>query len=352
VPCVGRPNGTDNNDCSNSLQVCSSAPIATVSTGPGIQSEGCTGGTCPAGGENHTNWYYIVMQTSGTFNFNIVPNVGTDDFDFIFYGPNVTCSALGAPIRCSDAGVTGTTGLGGGATDVVEDVTGDGWLAPMNVTAGDVYVLSVDRWSPGGNGYTLNFGGTASLDCTPLPVELIDFTANYNKKENIVDLYWHTQSEINSDYFIIETSTDGKNYKKLSTIDGAGNTAYETEYITFDTKPVYGTNYYKLIQVDMQGNKKELKTISVFVDKNIEYSLKLQPNPANTLTTIEFQNKRNETVEIIIYDYLGNIVYKQPYNSIDGVNKYKLNIESFIEGMYMVTIVTSSTTIKGKLIKH
>ncbi len=351
VPCAGGPNGTDNNDCSQSFQVCNSSSITSVSTGPGIQSEGCTAGTCPAGGENHTNWYYIVMQTSGTFLFNIVPDVNSDDFDFTFFGPDVSCSSLGAPIRCSDAGVTGTTGLGNGATDVVEDVIGDGWLAPMNVTAGEVYVLSVDRWSPGGNGYTLNFGGTASLDCTPLPVQLIDFTADYNKDNNIVELYWHTQSEVNSDYYIIETSTDGKNYNKLVEIDGAGNTSYETEYLTNDYQPKSGINYYKLTQVDFQGKKRELKKVSVFVEKKPEFTISLIPNPANKQTTIKYENTKAETVEVFVYDSFGKVVFKAKTESIDGINNFNLNVSDFDEGIYMIAVSTSNGLLKTKLIK-
>ncbi len=351
VPCAGGPNGTDNNDCNQSFQVCNSSPINTVSTGPGIQPEGCTTGSCPAGGENHTNWFYIVMQTSGTFTFNVTPNVSSDDFDFTFFGPNVSCNSLGAPIRCSDAGVTGTTGLGNGAVDVVEDVNGNGWLAPMNVTAGEVYVLNVDRWSPGGNGYTLNFGGTASLDCTPLPVQLLDFTAEYNRDNNVVELYWHTESEINSDYFIVETSTDGKNYEKLIEIDGAGNTSYETEYLTNDYQPKSGINYYKLTQVDFQGKKRELKKVSVYVEKKPEYTISLIPNPASKQTIIKYENTKAETVEIFVYDSFGKIVFKTKTESIEGINNFNLNINDFDNGIYMVAVSTSTGLLKTKLIK-
>ena len=352
VPCVGGPTGIDNNDCSTSLQLCSSSPVTTVSTGPGILSEGCSVGTCPAGGENHTNWFYFQVQTSGTFTFFVNPDVNSDDFDFTFFGPNVTCGSLGSPIRCSDAGNTGNTGLGSGASDLTEDVLGDGWLAPMNVVAGETYVLSVDRWSPGGNGYTLNFGGTASLDCTPLDVSLLDFTAEYNENEDVVDLYWHTASEINNDYFIVETSTDGKNYEELIKINGAGNTTFETEYLTFDTQPKRGTNYYRLVEVDMNGKKRHLKTISVFVKKKQEFTLNLIPNPAAESTIINFDSQIEETVELMVYDYSGQAIIKNKIETIIGNNKYQLNIGDFKQGVYMVTLSTSEGVIKTKLIKN
>jgi len=352
VPCASGPNGTDNNDCNVSTQICSNSPINTVSTGPGISSEGCVYGSCPAGGENHSNWFYIVMQTSGTFTFNVNPNVNSDDFDFTFFGPNVTCGSLGSPIRCSDAGTTGNTGLGNGASDVTEDVNGNGWLAPMNVNSGDVYILCVDRWSPGGNGYTLNFSGTASLDCTPLDVSLIDFTANYKRDDNMVDLYWHTASEMNSDYFIIETSTNGQDYEKLVEIDGAGNTTFETEYITFDTQPKSGTNFYRLIQVDLQGVKRKLKTVSVFVEKKQEFTLNLKPNPANQYTIVNFESNTKETAELMVYSYSGNVIFKTKIDANIGQNQYQLNINDFEQGIYLIALSTSEGIIKTKLIKN
>jgi len=99
VPCAGGPNGTDNNDCINLTPLCSGTTINGASSGPGIVAEGCTGGTCPAGGENFSNWYTITAQTTGSFNITLTPTVATGDYDFAIYGPNVTCGALGAPIR-------------------------------------------------------------------------------------------------------------------------------------------------------------------------------------------------------------------------------------------------------------
>jgi hypothetical protein len=43
--------------------------------------------------------------------FKIDPLVNTQDYDFALYGPNVTCTSLGTPLRCSYAAVTGNTGL-------------------------------------------------------------------------------------------------------------------------------------------------------------------------------------------------------------------------------------------------
>ena len=73
VPCAGGPSGTENYDCVNMTPLCSSASVGGNASGPGLSAEGCTGSDCPAGGENHTNWYTFTAQTSGTLNITIAP---------------------------------------------------------------------------------------------------------------------------------------------------------------------------------------------------------------------------------------------------------------------------------------
>lgn len=134
VPCAGGPNGTDNNDCSTVTTLCSNTSFGANSTGPGLSSDGCSFGTCPAGGENFTNWYAFQIATSGTLNITVTPQTITDDYDFAVYGPGVNCSNLGDPIRCSDAAIAGVTGTGGD-TDLSEPAAGNGQVAKMNVVA-------------------------------------------------------------------------------------------------------------------------------------------------------------------------------------------------------------------------
>src|SRR5690606_8897576 len=109
-----------------------------------------------------------------------------------------------------------------------EDVNGDGITRRLNgVNAGDTYILVVDEWSPNaGSGYTLSFGGTSSLDCTVLPIELAEFNAEYQPQTDLVDLVWITNSELNSSHFEVEKSTDGIHFRTIATVNAMGNSQY------------------------------------------------------------------------------------------------------------------------------
>lgn len=186
---VAQPAG--NSDCTAPTQICSNAALTDNSSGPGINAgDGCSG--CVTG-ETYSNWYIFSPTTSGSLSLAINPNVGTDDLDFAIYGPGASCGSLGTPIRCSYATGTGSTGMTGGSGDNSEDVSGNSWVNPLNVTAGQVYYLMINNWTAGGSGYGLNFSGsTASLNCVPLPIELISFKGEAMDTYNT--LSWKTAS--------------------------------------------------------------------------------------------------------------------------------------------------------------
>ena len=353
IPCTGGPNGTDNNDCNNMTPLCSSASIGGNSSGPGIVAEGCTGTACPAGGENHTNWYTFTAQTTGTLNINIVPTDPTDDYDFAIYGPNVTCGALGSPIRCTDSGVQGNTGMNGGAGDFTEPVTGDGFLQTMNVTAGQNYILVVDEWSPNaGSGYTLNFSGTASLDCNILPVELSTFEVDYISDQGVVDIVWETESERDNDYFVLERSSDGQYYEEIARIKGTGNSNSLSKYFTVDENPFVGVNYYRLKQVDVSGgeNYSEVKSINILDDY---YDLlSVSPNPTTDRTEIVFNAYGNENADLKIYSMSGQLIEHASINCQKGGNRMEIDLNGQEDGIYMLTLSTNHKTYTTKLIKQ
>lgn len=84
----------------------------------------------------------------------------------------------------------------------------------------------------------------------PLPVELSKFTATAREVHYLIK--WQTLSETNNDYFILESTADGHNYKLIKRISGAGNSYSLMNYIVCDTTDLNMT-CYRLNQVDYNG---------------------------------------------------------------------------------------------------
>jgi hypothetical protein len=94
-----------------------------------------------------------------------------------------------------------------------------------------------------------------------LPVELVDFYVE-NKIE-VNNLSWVTASELNNDYFIVENSTDGYIWDIMRLVNGAGNSTTKNTYELEHRNYKEAINYYRLTQVDFDGNREVFKTIAI-----------------------------------------------------------------------------------------
>jgi len=161
------------NDCSNATVICGNINFTYRPTGPGNDDFATNPNPpCLPNGnvESQSVWLEITIATSGDLEFVIKPNNGTDDYDWVIYGPNAMCNNLVNPVRCSSTTFLGdgTTGLGNGALDTSEGPgTGDGFLAPLPVFTGQKYIIFINNWSSTSSGFDLEFGGTATFNEPP-----------------------------------------------------------------------------------------------------------------------------------------------------------------------------------------
>lgn len=335
----------DNNDCIAATAICSNASFTGASVGPGIASEGCSG--CNTS-EHFSNWYRFCAQTTGALNLTIDPAVNTQDYDFALYGPNTTCTSLGSPVRCSYAAVTGNTGLRAASVDVSENVAGDGWVSTLNVTAGQCYYMMVSQWSAGGSGFTIDFTGTtASLNCTILPVELVHF--DVIKQGEAAQLDWVTMSEVNNDYFVVERSRDNILYSAVRVLDGQGNSTEATWYSALDENPFPGISYYRLKQVDYDGefSYSDVKSFT------IEHAGKLVvlPTENGNQVNILFNAQHSGAEQLFVYDFSGRMVFSKNISFMHGFNSVKLDMSDLSRGMYFLSFAAGEEIYKAKFIR-
>lgn len=304
--CSGGVSGNQN--CDNRTQVCNDASFTGNSSGFDTQelpNDGTIDGCLTV--EHQSSWYIFQISTSGTLALNITTTV---DYDFAIWGPNTSCASLGTPVRCSFSGLSGNTGLGNSATDFSDgDGTGgngglDAWVSTLNVTAGETYIMLIDNFTANSTPFTLDWTltGGASLNCTPLPVELYYFEVT-NKEcfENI--LSWSTISELNNDRFEIEKSTDGLDFNRIGIIDGSGNSNSIKSYNFIDKNIKNIDSYYRIKQIDYDGRE---KTTSIKYIKNNCFDVKLI-KVTNILGQLVDENQRG----IILLYYDNNTIIKK-----------------------------------------
>lgn len=163
---------------------------------------------------------------------------------------------------------------------------------------------------------------------TPLPVELLFFDAKLNEYGRSVDLSWATQTEINSDYFDVQRRTDDNSWETLDRVDVAGNSINVEQYYAVDEHPVFGINYYRLKQVDQNGEVNFSETRAVALQATDD--IMLFPNPANNSLTVMSDKLRFSRVTIV--DQTGRVV---PYTAcFSSDNSMRIDTQNMSNGFY------------------
>ncbi len=184
-------------------------------------------------------------------------------------------------------------------------------------------------WAVGSDGviiYTSNGG---------IPVELTSFTAAANNKK--VTLCWSTATETNNKGFEIERSNDKHIWEKIGFVNGHGTVTEPKNYSFEDLTIISDVYYYRLKQVDFNGDFTYSKTIEVTIGLPKEYSLSQNyPNPFNPVTTINYQIPKDGFVSLKVYDILGKEIATL-VNSDKAQGKYTVEFDGsrFASGMYI-----------------
>lgn len=169
----------------------------------------------------------------------------------------------------------------------------------MDVSDNNVYVSL-------GNEQNAAINATETQASTTLPVELVDFTADAGA--NFVTLNWTTASELNNFGFEVLKSVDGVNFSKVGFVNGNGTTDAEIDYTYADEGLAAGTYYYKLKQIDYDGNYEYSGVVEAVVTAGGFNLSQNYPNPFNPTTSISFDIPSKAHVELLITNTLGQVV--------------------------------------------
>ena len=176
---------------------------------------------------------------------------------------------------------------------------------------------------------------------------MLDFTAKLNN--NKVNLNWKTLTEINNDYFIIEKSIDNINYSFVERVKGAGRSNRLINYNTIDENPYNGVSYYRLKQIDFDGNYECFSPVAVNNSNNEnDISINLYPNPitlGNDL--IVYSEIINENTLFSVIDIKGTVIFN---NYTISSNTITINTNNIEKGIYFIVIESNNKVFHERFI--
>ncbi|MEL6274597.1 MAG: T9SS type A sorting domain-containing protein [Bacteroidota bacterium] len=184
-------------------------------------------------------------------------------------------------------------------------------------------------------------GSTAPL----LPVELVFFKAEALEGQRTF-LEWQTATEENNDYFEVQGSRDGKDFKVIGVETGAGTTSDMQRYATWDEAPAIGKNYYRLKQVDFDGSY-EYSEVRVVEFKSRGVAVEIYPNPASDYIQIVFSDSEEEG-RLRLFDAAGRLMVDQKVAR--GAYREQMQVNILPRGVYYLQIKTSGGVQQQKII--
>jgi len=244
---------------------------------------------------------------------------------------------------------------------VVGDVIKWVWIngSSFHTTTSLTIPVGATTWDVLLNGSNLNFSYTATTagsytyqcDLHPLimqgsftvsaavPVTLTSFyTTNVNERPG---LKWSTGTEVNTDYFSVRRSDNGKNFREIGRVPATGNSSTEKKYNYVDEKLTPATRfvYYSIAIVDKDG-KSQLSPIKIFKNRSAATKLitSLSPNPISAPghLMLQFNADRPGTMSAKLFDMQGKEILSTNLSASQGINNGHIHLGDIPAGNYTI----------------
>jgi glucose/arabinose dehydrogenase len=209
------------------------------------------------------------------------------------------------------------------------------WLVTLNVTdAAGLSTIDSSQIFP---------------DCAgTLPIFLHKFSVTQAGSANLIK--WTTELEQNMEYFELERSTDGINFRPIDK-QPATNTPGPNKYAYTDNGFLPGTNYYRLRMVEAGDVISYSIIIKTFTEgeKNV---LRIAPNPVINDFSLQYFSAQEETVTVEIKDINGRVLksFKESVNK--GQNLvYIQSPPNWAAGVYFISVRDRNETQQLKFVK-
>ncbi|WP_422359043.1 T9SS type A sorting domain-containing protein [Reichenbachiella sp.] len=179
-----------------------------------------------------------------------------------------------------------------------------------------------------------------------LPLDFLTFEGELVDGE--ISLSWTTTNEINVSHFEVERSSDGETFSVIGTVSAVNIESTVNRYSLNDKSPLKGVNYYRIREVDFDGQFEHSETIRIEAAL-YEFSILYYPNPVDDVLTLE-SNEAIQDAKIQIVSVTGEVAYQNIFSKVSN-SRIKLDLGNLSTGVYQVLVETTFGTKKFRIIK-
>lgn len=260
----------------------------------------------------------------------------------ILYSPGTASKYWGLDVKASSGTLAvGTTGMKKSGSEITHNgpitiasassytYAGIKWTAPTTAgTATITYACVAANVTTSSSGNWQK--GTFSTSVV-LPVELDYFGASKISNNNVL-ISWKTNVEINTSYFDVERSKDGKVFTSFAKVNASGNSNVSKSYSVSDVADNNSiATYYRIKIVDKNGEISYSSIQSINTKVNTTLS-SVYPNPAKKgqNVNVELTSDKEQTINFILVNLQGKIISSKVKNIKQGYNRISLQFGNYI----------------------
>lgn len=181
---------------------------------------------------------------------------------------------------------------------------------------------------------------------TPLPVTWLYVRGERRQQQALLN--WATAQEWDTDKFIVEYSRNGQQYNAVGEVAAAGNSTAATKYTFTYPQLQPGVNYFRLKQLDKNGNFSYSTIIVVpYVDNNT--APVLMPNPVTNAATLLLP-PAVEAEQLTVYDAAGKAVWQQQVSNSNQLQQLQLG--ALPKGIYVLNVKGKTQHYNIRFVKN
>jgi hypothetical protein len=224
------------------------------------------------------------------------------------------------------------------ALDTIYDATGhDAWTETydpaMDLHAG----LNAYQWMLQ---YSRNPADSTAPTVPPPVAQLASLFVQYLAWQQEVALSWTTTAGQPNNYFLVQRSTDGREFKTIDTVRTGSDSANGQYYNAVDAHPVQGDDYYRIAQVSASGQITYSATREVTVPKppTTVRSFSISPNPAAGMLNVYLEDSVSGAVRIRIIDPEGRTLRTWVFQKLSQSWHQSIEVGNLEKGDYFIQV--------------
>jgi hypothetical protein len=178
-----------------------------------------------------------------------------------------------------------------------------------------------------------------------LPVQLTNYTAKVVNQTAKLD--WSVSSERDNRKFVIYRSGDDNQFAEIGGVASLGNTSTNRNYFFVDKQPLNGNNYYKLVQVDLDGKPTELGVKPLnFILSAVHVSV--YPNPTKEKVNVTFEAGKYNRAALSSIE--GKVL--KSFELSAQHDQLAIDLSAYSIGTYFIRLTGAQQSIVKKVVKQ